>query len=380
MQAISTKQLRYFHALSRLRHFGKAADQCAVTQPALSMQIKDLEETLGLSLVIRGKSSITLTPDGEEVARRAEKILAGIQDISDYAKTRSGLLSGAFRLGIIPTIAPYILPKLLPKIRATYPEIELKLRETNTAQLQNEGLFQVGARQEFNGTNGSRQMIETDFLWRAPAFSNKTYITNVEDRAGQLGDNELPSLRARYARIARLSETASAEYGIIGRMMQPGKSHGKRVTQRQSSLYGYGRLDKHFEHGPLKGADGRIFIEAAHIRDIQDGEDHAGKTIYYNGQWYSAYAQLEKPVLHFGKRKQHSLSVVSSATVQSVPYKDGNKPYGGAEVGVKYVGHINDRLEIQALAAQNLFYTQDNHGHGSIKPGMNAQVLSIIRF
>lgn len=138
MHSISTKQLRYFHALSRHRHFGKAADQCAVTQPALSMQIKDLEETLGLSLVIRGKSNISLTPDGEEIARRAEKILAGIQDIADYAKTRSGLLSGTFRLGIIPTIAPYILPKLLPQIRTSFPDLVLKLRETNTEQLTDE--------------------------------------------------------------------------------------------------------------------------------------------------------------------------------------------------------------------------------------------------
>lgn len=140
MLAISIKQLRYFHALSRLRHFGKAADHCAVTQPALSMQIKDLEESLGLSLVVRGKSNITLTPDGEEIARRAEKILAGIQDIGDYAKTRAGLLSGTFRLGIIPTIAPYILPQLLPQIRRNYPDLELKLRETNTSHLTDEVL------------------------------------------------------------------------------------------------------------------------------------------------------------------------------------------------------------------------------------------------
>lgn len=138
MNSISTKQLRYFHALSRLRHFGKAADQCAVTQPALSMQIKDLEETLGLCLVVRGKSSISLTPDGEEVARRAEKVLSGIQDIGDYAKTRAGTLSGVFRLGIIPTVAPYILPKLLPVLGKAHPDLELKLRETTTSRLTDE--------------------------------------------------------------------------------------------------------------------------------------------------------------------------------------------------------------------------------------------------
>lgn len=135
MHAISTKQLRYFHALSRLKHFGKAADHCAVTQPALSMQIKDLEHILGLSLVIRGKTKITLTPDGEEVAKRAEKILADIQDISDYAKTRGGILAGSFRLGIIPTIAPYILPKILPALIKEFPELDLKLKESTTPHL-----------------------------------------------------------------------------------------------------------------------------------------------------------------------------------------------------------------------------------------------------
>ncbi len=140
MIAISTKQLRYFYALSCFRHFGKAANHCSVTQPALSMQIKDLEEILGLSLVIRGKTQITLTPDGEEIARRAEIILADIQDIGDFAKTRAGLLSGIFRLGIIPTIAPYILPKLLPALSEKFPELDLKLRETTTSQLKNEVL------------------------------------------------------------------------------------------------------------------------------------------------------------------------------------------------------------------------------------------------
>ena len=138
MHGISVKQLRYFYALSRLRHFGKAADHCAVTQPALSMQIKDLEEILGLSLVIRGKSKISLTPDGEEIARRAEKIITDIQDIGSYAKTRAGLLSGIFRLGIIPTIAPYILPKLLPILSEKYPQLDLKLRETTTSRLKDE--------------------------------------------------------------------------------------------------------------------------------------------------------------------------------------------------------------------------------------------------
>ncbi len=138
MITVSIKQLRYFHALSRHKHFGKAADECAVTQPALSMQIKDLEDMLGMSLVIRGKSGITLTPDGVEIARRAEKIIADIQDLGDYAKTRAGLLAGLFRFGVIPTIAPYILPQLLPVLTESFPQLELKLRESTTERITDE--------------------------------------------------------------------------------------------------------------------------------------------------------------------------------------------------------------------------------------------------
>ncbi len=129
---ISLRQLRYFEALAHSLHFGKAAEQCAVTQPALSMQIQELEHTLGVALVERTRAGARLTPEGEEAARRARLILASVRDLADYARHTARLLSGPLRLGVIPTIAPYVLPKLLPALRLRYPTLDLHLREAQT--------------------------------------------------------------------------------------------------------------------------------------------------------------------------------------------------------------------------------------------------------
>lgn len=132
---ISIKQLKYFDAVVRTGHFGKAAEQCAVSQPALSMQIQDLEKSLGVQLVERGRKGATLTEGGREVAGRAARLLADVRDLVDCARLQGGLLSGPLRLGVIPSVAPYVLPPLLPLIRAKYPNLDLHLRETQTQQL-----------------------------------------------------------------------------------------------------------------------------------------------------------------------------------------------------------------------------------------------------
>ena len=129
---ISLRQLRYFEALAQSLHFGKAAEQCSVTQPALSMQIQELEAELGVVLVERMRAGAKLTPGGEEVARRARHILASVRDLADYARHSACVLSGPLRLGVIPTIAPYVLPKLLPALRMRYPTLDLHLREAQT--------------------------------------------------------------------------------------------------------------------------------------------------------------------------------------------------------------------------------------------------------
>ena len=118
---VTLRQLRYFESLAETRHFGHAAEACAVSQPALSMQIKELEDELGVSLVERRKSGIALTDQGGEVADRARAILASVRDLLDYAKHRDEVLSGSLKLGAIPSIAPYLLPKCCPNCRAASP-------------------------------------------------------------------------------------------------------------------------------------------------------------------------------------------------------------------------------------------------------------------
>ena len=129
---ISLKQLKYFDAVARCGHFGKAAEQCAVSQPALSMQIQELEKFLEVSLFERGRGPVMLTNSGKSIALRAARILADARDIVDLARLEGKSLSGRLGLGVIPSIAPYILPRLLPSIRDTYPELEFRLRETQT--------------------------------------------------------------------------------------------------------------------------------------------------------------------------------------------------------------------------------------------------------
>jgi LysR family hydrogen peroxide-inducible transcriptional activator len=135
---ISLKQLRYFSAVAQTGHFGLAAEHCAVTQPALSMQVQDLEKELGLQLLERGRKGVSLTPGGREIAERATRVLADVNDLIDSARQLAGSFTGTLRFGAIPSIAPYLLPQLLPLIRATYPDLDLHLRETQTQKLLDE--------------------------------------------------------------------------------------------------------------------------------------------------------------------------------------------------------------------------------------------------
>jgi LysR family hydrogen peroxide-inducible transcriptional activator len=132
---ITLRQLRYLAALAKHGHFGRAAEACAVTQPALSMQIRDLERTLGVAVVERRPGDVMLTDVGREIARRAEDVLTASRDLVDFARHRSGLLTGRLTLGVIPSLAPYLLPRILPLLQARFPELRLELRETQTRQL-----------------------------------------------------------------------------------------------------------------------------------------------------------------------------------------------------------------------------------------------------
>jgi LysR family hydrogen peroxide-inducible transcriptional activator len=132
---ITLRQLRYLSALAKHGHFGRAAEACSVTQPALSMQIRDLERTLGVAVAERRPGDVILTDVGREIARRGEDVLAASRDLVDFARHRSGVLTGRLTLGVIPSLAPYLLPRILPILQSRFPELRLELRETQTRPL-----------------------------------------------------------------------------------------------------------------------------------------------------------------------------------------------------------------------------------------------------
>jgi LysR family transcriptional regulator, hydrogen peroxide-inducible genes activator len=132
---LTLRQLRYLEALARHGHFGRAAEECAVSQPALSMQIRALERGLGVDLLERRQGATLLTEIGAEIARRAGLILIATQDLADCARHSERLLSGSLRLGVIPTLAPYVLPRVLPELQRCHPEVRLDLLETQTRTL-----------------------------------------------------------------------------------------------------------------------------------------------------------------------------------------------------------------------------------------------------
>ncbi|MFL4468959.1 LysR substrate-binding domain-containing protein [Tateyamaria armeniaca] len=135
MNNLTLRHLRYFDALAREGHFGRAAERCAVSQPALSVQIRDLEESLGFALFERGPRQVRLTARGDAFRIRASDILRAVADLGEWAETARGGGFERLRLGVIPTIAPYLLPRFISDVTQAHPDIDLHIRETVTPRL-----------------------------------------------------------------------------------------------------------------------------------------------------------------------------------------------------------------------------------------------------
>ncbi|HWE17669.1 MAG TPA: hydrogen peroxide-inducible genes activator [Hyphomicrobiaceae bacterium] len=135
MNPVTLRQLRYFDALARHSHFGRAAAACAISQPALSMQIKELEDALGAVLIERGARQVRLTKLGEEAALRARDILRSVDELGDFARASRDRFIGRLRMGMIPTIAPYLLPTVIGDLTRLHPELDIHVREALTSKL-----------------------------------------------------------------------------------------------------------------------------------------------------------------------------------------------------------------------------------------------------
>ena len=132
---VTLRQLRYFDALARHVHFGRAAEACVISQPALSMQIKELEEALGAVLLERSARHVRLTKFGEEAAQRVRDILRSVDELGDVARASRERLLGRLRIGMIPTIAPYLLPAVIANLTRKHPELDIHVREALTPKL-----------------------------------------------------------------------------------------------------------------------------------------------------------------------------------------------------------------------------------------------------
>ncbi len=132
---MNIRDLEYLIALSKQRHFGRAAERCFVSQPALSMQIQRLETHLGIKLLERTNKKVLLTEVGIAVTERAEQVLKQISEIYDLVKLAKDPFSGSITLGIIPTLGPYLLPLILPYLSKRYPKLQFYLVEEQTKNL-----------------------------------------------------------------------------------------------------------------------------------------------------------------------------------------------------------------------------------------------------
>jgi LysR family transcriptional regulator, hydrogen peroxide-inducible genes activator len=129
------KQLRYLIAISETLNFTRAAEVCFVGQSTLSAGLKELEDSLGVQLVERDKHSVSLTPIGQGVVERAQRLIVQADDLVDFVEGSAGAMMGVIKLGVIPTIAPFLLPLFLPKMREQFPNLKIVLREDLTANL-----------------------------------------------------------------------------------------------------------------------------------------------------------------------------------------------------------------------------------------------------
>lgn len=132
---MNLRDLRYLIALADSRHFGRAAQACHISQPTLSTQIRKLEEELGVALVERAPRQVMLTPVGEDIAERARRVLADVEQMRETARRTVDPEGGSIRLGIFPTLGPYLLPHVVPVLRKRFPKLELLLVEEKTGQL-----------------------------------------------------------------------------------------------------------------------------------------------------------------------------------------------------------------------------------------------------
>lgn len=213
------RQLKYLIAVAEHRHFGRAAEDCLVTQSTLSAGLRELEDLLEVKLVSRGRRQATLTPVGEEVVERARTLLRDADELVDAAQAGGEPLSGLLRLGVIPTVAPYLLPRVLPALRRTYPDLRLYLREDQTARL-----VELLARPRLDGavialpyaTDGLEEMVLGDDPLLVACPEQHRFARRPSVHGGELANERLLLLEDGHC---------LRDHALIACSLQPGQAN-----------------------------------------------------------------------------------------------------------------------------------------------------------
>ncbi|HYX75328.1 MAG TPA: LysR substrate-binding domain-containing protein [Steroidobacteraceae bacterium] len=191
---LKLKDLRYLVALADVRHFGRAAARCFVSQPTLSAQLKKLEQALGVQLIERAPHAVSLTAVGEEIVARARRILEASDEVVELARSHQDPLAGRLRVALLPTIGPYLLPQVAPVIRRALPRLQLHLYEYQTAPMIEKlhgGELDLGILAlpvELEGLE-SRELYREEFLLAVP--DRHHLATHERVRVADLRDERL---------------------------------------------------------------------------------------------------------------------------------------------------------------------------------------------
>ena len=184
---MTLQQMQYITAVSRLRHFARAAKECGVTQPTLSAMIRKLEEELGVTLFERSSQLVEPTPTGQLVIEEAQAMLDCERRIRDIIAEQQHSLRGTFRLGILPTIAPYLLPRVMPWLGRKFPELNLHVTEMKTGDIKEaltRGEIDAAVAVSVSGLDGFNQtrLYYEQFVAyvsrESPLFSNRHIVVS----------------------------------------------------------------------------------------------------------------------------------------------------------------------------------------------------------
>ncbi|HAK52781.1 MAG TPA: LysR family transcriptional regulator [Gammaproteobacteria bacterium] len=228
---MNVRDLRYLAAVADSRHFGHAAQTCHVSQPTLSAQIRKLEEELGVLIFERNNKSVAITPAGSAVVAQARTALDQIDQIAVVASNYQDPMSGEFRLGMIPTIAPYLIPGFLSPLSNEFPNLDLTVSESVTAELEDKLLSH-----ELDAAILATAVDETEML-SINLFDEPFWLVHPSDHAFYYEDViSLKQLKKENLLLLSDAHCLSGQVRQLISAIEPGTGYDFRATSMETLL------------------------------------------------------------------------------------------------------------------------------------------------